>query len=54
MKGPKDGKIYLGSISKNDQNAVEEGDNVQIKEDDFGAYDGYEEDDNGYNYDDWN
>lgn len=54
MSDPKGGKIYLGSVSDNDQNEVKAGANIWIKEDDFGAYDGYGEDDSGYNYDDWN
>ena len=51
---PKDGKIYLGSVSDNDQNEVKAGANMQIKEDDFGDYDGYEENDFGYDPSEWN
>lgn len=54
LAGPNDGKIYLGNVSDNDQNEVKAGANIWIKEDDFDCYDGYGEDDSGYNYDDWN
>lgn len=51
------GKIVLGSVSTNDNDGmheVQEGENRWIDEDDFDSYDGYTEDDFGYNPDEWN